>query len=472
MNKNIALVLLISFFSQINIHSQHITILIEEEEKLPEEFVFYTYDQAFFDFKIPIYSIKDDSSNDINLNLKETTSLFLDYGPYQTYFFAEPGKSYEILLPKLNHLSDEWKMNPYFKRPQFHLQVMEKENPSKKSKLNEDIRKFNSNYDPFIEMQLKRYYSVRLAMHKLDSFSQVHFSTEISLGNDYYQDYILYKKAILEFTTKSHDLDKLIEEYFIDKKINFSNPAYRELFNLVFQSYFFHLSNNENFRDVFYNLSTNNYNFLKEYLFEDKLLEEKSIFLNILLHEIYKAYYSINYNKTHLLKILDSIKDDSPDSIIYATCNKLRNSFTSLELTYPVPDFKIQNIVDDSINLEDFKGKYIYLGFCNLKSMSCLQEIEYLKYLHALHSDKIKILTFIIGEEKSDIKEFMEENSILWEIIPINPTHKIMKDYKVKAFPVFYFIDKDGTLLRNPARNPSENFELYLFEFLRSKREF
>ncbi len=470
MKAKIAFVLLISVFFQIKIPAQNITIRKGADEESLKDLQIYTLGLAFFDYKATIFSLNPNNPYGIDLNLPEISCLYIDYGPYQTYFFAEPGKSYEIILPELNGLTEDWKTNPYFKRSKYHLKVIEKAKPDKESKLNEDIRKFNSYYDPFIDKQLIRYYDPVFAREKLDSFLHVHFSPDLIQDKNYYNNYILYKKGILEFSNKDHDLENIIDEYFTNQKINFSNPAYRELFELVFQSYFFHLSTSRDFSEVFYHLASNDYEVIMEYLSEDAALKNKRIFLTILMHEIYTNYYSANYDKKHLLNILDSIITDAPESSISITAKKLKKSFTSLELSYPVPDFQVKNINNKEISLQDYNGKLVYLGFCNLKSITCLQEIEYLKYLYSRYSGEIEILTCILGEEIEDIKSFREKHSILWEMIPVDPSSRIMEDYKVKAFPIFYFIDKDGTLVSNPTPNPSENFESYLFKFLRSRK--
>ena len=97
----------------------------------------------------------------------------------------------------MEDLAEDWKTNPYFKRSKYQLKVIEKGKPNKESKLNEDIRKFNSFYDPFIDKQLIRYYDPVFAKEKLDSFLQVHFSPDLMLDNSFYNTYIV---TIIKFS--------------------------------------------------------------------------------------------------------------------------------------------------------------------------------------------------------------------------------------------------------------------------------
>ncbi|MCK4921954.1 MAG: TlpA family protein disulfide reductase [Bacteroidales bacterium] len=453
-----------------HLYSQKI-IIQEESQTIPsEELLLYCYDQAFFDFKVPVTKISSGIENGVDINLENTTCLYIDYGPYQTFFFAEPNKSYLINLPEIRDFSDDWKSTPYFKPSKYHLQVIEKGEPDKLSVLNENIRRFDIQFEPFVDKQLLRYYDPEFAQEKLDSFLLTPIIPKSISPIDYYQSYIFYKLGILKYNIKTHNIDELTEEFFAGKEICFQNPAYRDLFKLVYQACFTHLSDKENYADIFINLATKQYSQIESYLADIELFRQDVIFLNILLNEIYRAYYSINYDKKQLLELLRSIIQNASDSTILNTAQELEKTFISLETSYPVPEFELTNLHGNQIHIQDFQGKYVYIGFCNLIDLSCLREVEYLKLLYARQSENIEILYCIIGEENSDIESFIERNNIKWEIIPLKYDNKVLSDYKVMAFPVFYLIDKDGTLLKNPAPNPSENFELFFIEILRSRR--
>jgi len=464
--------LLLIIFTQPDLYSQKFTILKENSSAPAENIIIYRYNQAFFDYKIPVCNLNTGALEEVNGYLKETTCLYIDYGPYKAYFYAEPGISYQISLPETHNLSDTWKENPYFLPSQHHLKVMEIDSSYKNSELNEKIREFDSYFDPFADKQILRYYNTKFAEVKLDSFLQVHKIPDSHNSESYYQNYIFYKKGILEFNLKTRNLDKLTEKYFTNKEARFGNPAYRELFGLMFQSYYNFLADKKDYSEILYYLATKEYSQITDYLNDIELFNQEPISLNILLNEIYNAYYSENFKKASLLNILQTIIQTTSDPNILNTSKELEKSLTSLEISYPAPDFSLINIKAEEKSLLDFKAKYVYLGFCDTKSLSCLRELEYLKYIYSRFSQNLEILFCIIDEEESEIESFIEFHNIQWEVFSVEPKDKILLDYKIQATPVFYLIDKDGTLLKSPAPNPSENFEYIFTGILSSKKNY
>ena len=106
-----------------------------------------------------------------------------------------------------------------------------------------------------------------------------------------------------------------------------------------------------------------------------------------------------------------------------------------------------------------------------MQSIQCLQEIEYLKYLSKKHGEFIRIVTILESSSKFKLTELSEFTNDNWKIIPWDKNEKLAELYDVRAVPMFFLIDKNGKMLRNPAPAPSENFEYVLFRILRSKGE-
>ena len=69
------------------------------------------------------------------------------------------------------------------------------------------------------------------------------------------------------------------------------------------------------------------------------------------------------------------------------------------------------------------------------------------------------------------MQDLSEQTNDNWDIIWWNENQELSELFNVRAVPMFFLIDKDGKMLRNPAPVPSENFEYILFRILRSKGE-
>jgi hypothetical protein len=135
------------------------------------------------------------------------------------------------------------------------------------------------------------------------------------------------------------------------------------------------------------------------------------------------------------------------------------------------PDAILMNLYGDSIDISSARGKYSYIGFCSLINLESLQEFEYLKYFYNKYGEYLDFLIILPESEKDNILSFTDENSIPWKFWYSPDGGKILKDYKVSAFPVFYLLDREGKLIMSPANLPSAGFEKTLFSILKRRGE-
>ncbi len=141
-----------------------------------QELVFFIYEDPFFDKEKEIARIpvSADGSFSLNFETENTWSLYVEMGPYLAYFYTEPGYNYKIEFPEINRLPEDWKFNPYFQKVPFHIKVHSAEHSYRDNgeitELNQAIRMFDREFDPFQNKQILRYYNPVLSAEKRDSF--------------------------------------------------------------------------------------------------------------------------------------------------------------------------------------------------------------------------------------------------------------------------------------------------------------
>ncbi len=435
----------------------------------PEEILIYEYQEPFFE--IPFYTdtLKTgDSTFLFSQNTPETRCYYFNYGPLRCHFFAEPGKEYEISLPDLSRIDEGWKKDQYFTLLPHHVEVNISSTGQNGFNLNKGIRQFDAEFDPFLSKQSLRYFKPRYARAKLDSFIRENYTTD-TLESEYLHQYKRYKKAILYYHLKQQNYDTLINNYLSGEAVRFELPPYRIFFSLILDNYFDYLRRKDQFERIYSEFTRLSTNYLREYLNNDPLLKNDTILELVLLKECYNAFYSDRMDKKRLIEFTDSLQQNTEIDIIGVTAKELIKKFTYLRPGFAAPEFSAKDTKGDSIVLSGKHDKLIYIGFCDLNSIQCLQEIEYLKYLSKKHGKFIRILTVLKSPEKSQLQKLSEAANENWSIISWKEHEEIPELFDVKALPVFYLIDKNGEMLRSPAPNPSENFEYKLFEILRSK---
>lgn len=406
------------------------------------------------------------------VNINETRLVYFSLYAYKGYLYISPNYTYEILLPPKKEKDIKEKLNPYFIESEIHLGVI---NCWKNNKIYEDdelnflINSFDYSFDLTMNEYITKKYFESMEID-IDSIIEKLSLIYQSSDNNFFNEYKKYKIGYLKYT----DLVKkgkeyIINEYFIDLPILYENPAYMNLFQHLFERYLFNYNITNEQRPEIESALLNN-NFKK--LFESFNLIGNTTNSNlkelVLLKEIHDGLYTNYYPRRNLIQILDSIFFYSQIAEHKYIAQNIREKITRLLPGFKPPDFSLRD--EDSIyySLSDFRGKFVYLCFCNIQSLSCIKEFNILDSLQQRYKEYLYVIMISVDENFENTIYYKEKKQLDLNFFHYGNNPIILKKYNVKAFPTYYLIDPDGKLILSPAPSPSQDFEIKLFQILRS----
>ncbi len=94
------------------------------------------------------------------------------------------------------------------------------------------------------------------------------------------------------------------------------------------------------------------------------------------------------------------------------------------------------------LNLEQYKGKVVYLDFWASWCGPCKQSFPWLNKLQK-ENPGIKIIGVNLDKKKSDAEKFLKETPADFTIIT-NPSGSLAKKYKVQGMPYSIIFNKEG----------------------------
>jgi len=469
---NLTIILIILVYGYLSAQNSGTTIFGTNKEYAGKYLEFFSYNERMFDTYEILAKTKVDSAGNftVTLELSETQLIFCKTLLYKAYIYAEPGKSYQVNLPPSAIKSEENINNPFFSAPLWHM-IPTSEPSASKPDLNTSIYEFDKQFDPFLDKQILRYYDLERSRHKLDSFKLAISHFAVPDKNGYFSAYCIYKLACLDFIVKGFSQTDLFERYLKDKLARPDVSSWWEFFNMYFDGYFSSLSLKKEFSQLYSIIGKGSYYELNQLLKTDPALQNDQMREWVLLKEIHNAYYGNNLPLSTYLSLSDSLSATSHDKITVALSKDLRKEVVSLLPGNDPPAALLMNSGGDTMQITSQTRKYSYIGFCSLNSIECQQEFEYLKYFYHKHGKYLNVLIILPETEKDLIRSFTDENTIPWEFWYSIDREQIQKDYKVRAYPVFYLFDRDNKILMSPATLPSAGFEQQLFKILKSKGE-
>lgn len=434
-----------------------------------EELVFYRYSDFISQTEEPIARCKvsDQGKFACELQINEVTFVFSYLGIYKIYFFAEPGKTYQLILPAREDKTEAQRLNPFFREVEVHAGIAKPD----KSELNFLVSSFDMAFNERFDVIVADAYARKpnLPIDSLVSAMEARFG---QFSNPFFKDYRTYRYGLLYQLSLHQKARSISDSYFLNRPIQYNNPAYMELFNLVYDKYFLFFSRSESGSAIFADISERkSYARLKQTLASDRVLANDSLLELVILKGLHDSFFDDKFSRSALVSILDSLYRTTKIAEHLLIAENIRLRVTRLLSGFVPTPFELYDLNGKLVTLNDFEGKYVYLNFCSTSSYTCLQEFTLLQKLFEKHQSRLEIVTISVDRNIDDLKSFIAQTKYRWTFLHYGNKPDIVKDFDVRAFPTYFLIGPDRRLVLSPAPSPRENFEIQFFKILRSKGE-
>ncbi len=411
--------------------------------------------------------VDDKGDFKISFNLDRITFVFSHLGIYKAFLYAEPNKTYEIILPEKSDKTPEDELNPYFTESRIQLGIAN----VKEEDLNFAIRMFNDAYTPYYNKHIINF------INKED-FSELNADIEriekpfVNSNNKFFNNYRKYRYGLLKHLAYQQKARSASDEYFREQPVLFYNPAYMELFTQVYDKYFVFFGRTNKGEKIYTDINTlKSYSELRKTLAKDNVFSNDTVIELVILKGVYDEFYSDNFSRNGLLSILDTLISDTKIQQHKLLGEIIKTKITKLLSGYYPPTFELYDSDSNLVKLTDFRGKYVYLNFCTTQSYTCLSEFELLKSIYDRHKEKLEIITISIDPLQSIDANFLKSKNWNWKFLFYGNKPKIIEEYDIRAYPTYYLIGPDGKLIYSPSPSPAEDFESMLFKAMKARND-
>ena len=443
-------------------------------EKL--SFYIYTNMISFRQALLAECEVSDSCKFNCSFQLEETQLIFTNLGIYSCYFFAEPGISYDLHLPLKREQSDTETLNPYFEPSRVHIMAKQTGTGSKEIDLEnrEDInfliRAFNDSFNPLYYKYVINAATTREGNSNVSKELEDLAAPFDSVSNRFFRDYMKYRIGLLKHYGNRENIKTIAREYYSDQPLLHNNPAYMELFNVIYYEYFLNADAEHPKWNLFQVINNDrSLTALNDIMDTDPLVNGNELRELVQIKAIYDGFYTDKFSSTVLLSLLDSISSTSENEKNKACAGNIKNQITRLLPGYPPPGFELLDKDSMLVRLDDFEGRYVYLCFCNSFSYSCRMDFELLRGLNSKHREHLTIITIITDGGHGIMEELVRSNNYDWLFLHIGRQPDVLMNYQARVQPAYFLIGRDGKLIMSPAPGPGENFEYRLFQVMRAR---
>lgn len=400
--------------------------------------------------------------------------VFINSGIFRLSLFLQPGKGYYLILPPKTTKSEADIRNPFFKpviaslrvRKEYSIKDLSTTEPG------EDINSKLFRFDTLILAGNREMMEARRNLLQVNSDSIIE-KIESNFKGDtssFFRNYRNYRYGIVKINSRDAGLEHIYDSYLKAGKPATNNPAYMELFNVMYEEFLFYYSRTKEGESINYLVNrTQDLAALEDTLMKHPAIPDRRMAELIVIKEIFDIYFKDYFYREALLILLDSVAANPvlPEYAVYAM--GVKKYLTRLKTGETPPPFSLLDQKNKPRSLDDYKGKYIYLNFCTPDNYSCLKEFPFLDVLYKAHKDYLEILTIMVTEDYENMTDFMKKNRYDWPALFYGNNDELLRDYDVRAYPTSYLLDPEGKIIQSPATLATEGFEQQLFRIMRSR---
>ncbi|MGM0572900.1 MAG: TlpA family protein disulfide reductase [Bacteroidota bacterium] len=387
------------------------------------------------------------------VDIERPRLLFFRVIHSRNFFYVSPGNSYMVEYEQLDFSGGNGR-RPSPLRQHFPMTI------NKTAGEHEDLNSLISEFDDLVADYLRTHVAGRSrANHQrsLERFRMEAASEFADIDDAFFQQYIHYRIANIQRSLNTKSFHALASEYILDEPVRYYHPQYMEFFRNLFDSYIFTAASSIGMGNL--EAAVNRHGDVHALM--DTLGRD-----TILLHERYRELVMLNG-----LKKMTGMKDFEEEQVAevlrqaseYGRFEQHRmiadNILYRHRLLKPGTSPPPLNLVDsrgDTVRIDDFRGRYLYLFFWAGWSQTSMAELAPMTQLAEEAGDNIQLLGVLIDHQPETTEGLLQNDELPFALYHIAGDYRLLDRYRLRTVPYYLLIDPEGKIVAAPFKAPSE----------------
>ncbi|MDR2926628.1 MAG: redoxin domain-containing protein [Cytophagaceae bacterium] len=416
--------------------------------------------------RVAVMLIDNNGDFDFTFAMDETGYVFADLGRFRVYIYAEPGMSYTLVFPPFEPITDEQKLNPLFQPEEIPFGIKNTETQA----LNRNIIEFNDAFEYIYNTNAVSLFTSPSGNRAEELIKQM--DERFTCTHPYF---VLHKKySYLKLRHLSHRTQKkALMAHLTECAPIYNLPVYWEIFRTLMSGYqpVNYLASSKTSLSAAINLGMP-FDSIITTLLSDTLFRNREFAETWMLFKLFESFYGKSISEKRCMEITQSAVEYASTEQIRLMASLFFKKMSALRAGTAAPVFSLFNRRERTVELSDYKGKFLYLGFVHTKNYACLLDMSVIEQFEKTMKNELRIVTVVIDDDFDAMVEFMKKNSqYKWDFLHFGKQPTLLNSYAVKGAPLYYLIDPEGNLSLSPAPSPQENFrQLFAEKYLEYQR--
>ncbi|MBQ9474577.1 MAG: redoxin family protein [Bacteroidales bacterium] len=388
--------------------------------------------------------------------------LTLQVDDYDMSFYAEPGREYDVVIPDFDWNIDE-KRNIHLDREPLPVVF----SGISDADINLQIDEFHTVVDSFI-VQNRTFFDYKF--HPQKRYFDTLVATVNELGptdntDDFIGRYKHYYLARLKYDLRFDSRVRTFKKEIDGQPIRYYDEAYMSLFCDLFADYISHGNKYVTLRQLVRWVDNYDVDIYLDSLGVDPLLHNEQIRELALLVALNESYYDFrNYDRQAVGKTLMRLAQKTKFPEHRTLAESLLRIYAADERGQEVPSFVLPDVDMRKVDLNSFRGEWIYLSFVRCDDPTSIGELETIShFIDSVYkkSDSIEFITIECSRDRGKMDQFLESRRgkrYDWIWLHFDGNYELLRYFDVYSYPWFVLIDPQGRIHYNITPAPSTGF--------------
>jgi thiol-disulfide isomerase/thioredoxin len=403
---------------------------------------------SFREREIAQVKLSPDGRFKVNLRVDEPGMIMLAIENFRGRLFVEPSQDYELEVKFIGRANSSIS---YISTGSLDVRLLSRELTG----LNSLIGALEYSIDSFITKDYERIYLRRdrqFVRHFVDSLAELYQP----IRHSFFETYLEYSLGYLEYMGNLRSWESLRLTYFRNRKLEFHNPAYMDLFSAVFEKYFLYYSktikldpligmvNSGASPDSYYNQC------MSDTLFHsDPALAELVVLLSVS-----DMFHVKDFRKEAVFSTLQALKPMLRFTYSKLVAINLLDQNASMIPGLPAPAFQGLDLNREKVELRSYKGKTVLLIFWDSSCPTCRDEFNFIAPYLRTKADSLVVVTANVDRSFDTFSSALKSMPAGLEYLYTGQDLELMESYRLSGLPLYILIDPRGDIIENPTVSP------------------
>ena len=401
---------------------------------------------------LAVWEPNDEGGFEFTISIDKPTRIEMPLLALTGVFYAEPGQSYNLVLPERIEPEKVDEYNPFFVAADVLLGTQDgAEN---------ELTNLIGDFEVAVKERIVLPYAIargRMGQMRIEGLID---SLEMDFKGykaEYFAQYREFRYHTIRFSTYLRNKETIMKKYF-EREPLWNVPTYWLLFDMITENGLTQLSLQKDSMVNIMLAKPASLSELRKRLAKQDFLQHEEFRDLFIIKGLYDAFWNSNLPKKSLIKLLDVMQTDAASALLRSMAKNVSKELTRLMPGEAAPELILVGEDQQEIRLSNYRGKYVYLNFGASWSVAFQKELKLMKALYDNRVPDFEIITVSMDNDFGKMKQLATANGYSWIFGHYNFDPSVAHLWNVKVYPTYYLIGPDGNFVFSPAPWISENF--------------